>query len=74
MAVRCEDSASRNPRTTGMRQRTPSMGKIVEVVPTVFLTLHVERQVLHSSFMLTFSVGLEQYRFESHFPVTVTIK
>jgi hypothetical protein len=38
MTARCEDSAKRNPSTTGMRKRTQSMGKVVEIAPTDFLT------------------------------------
>jgi hypothetical protein len=52
--------------TTGIRKRTPSMGKYVEVAPTDFLTLHVARQFSTYSFVLTFSAGLEQYQFENH--------
>jgi hypothetical protein len=52
--------------TTGIRKRTPSMGKYVEVAPTDFLTLHVARQFCTHSFVLTFSVGLKQYQFENH--------
>jgi hypothetical protein len=58
-----EDSA--NPRTSGMRKRTPSMGKIVEVAPTDFPTLQSRDMFCTHSFMLTSSVGLEQYQFEN---------
>jgi hypothetical protein len=39
---------------SGMRKRTPSMGKIVEVAPTDFLTLRVARHVLHAFLRVDF--------------------
>jgi hypothetical protein len=41
MAARCEDSAKRNLRTSGIRKRNLSMGKIAEVASTDLPTLTV---------------------------------
>jgi hypothetical protein len=61
-SVTCSDSAEHD----GDSEADSEHGKIVEVAPTDFLTLHVAIQFCTHSFVLIFSVGLKQYQFENH--------